>query len=459
MKVWAIILMLIVAVLAASPAKPRRTSKDVRRERQRTEQQIAATQKKIQKNQLETGRQLDRLSTIKTGMARQNDTIAVLSAQLDTINAEIRAITDSIGRLKARNEALRASYARTLRQIRTRRQGMSDLAFVFSAESFAQAWRRARHMRQTAKLHKTQAARLARSAAELDSAMAEAHTLRARQAARLNAINSRRKILSAEQTKADALVVSLRSQGRTLDRELRRRRDQAAALDRELDRVIEQEIRAAEEKARREEAARRAKAEAEAKAKAKAEAEAAKKKEAARKKAEKPAEKPAKPAPKPEPAKPAPKPKAEPKYTSQAENERALSGSFSANKGRLLFPVAGRYTIISGFGTSEHPELSKVKVDNLGIDIEVPSGAAARAIFQGVVSSIFRLEGYNNVVIVRHGSYLSVYAGLDRLNVKKGDPVRAGQTLGTVRTADTGTRLHFEIRHEKQKLNPIEWVK
>ena len=139
-----------------------------------------------------------------------------------------------------------------------------------------------------------------------------------------------------------------------------------------------------------------------------------------------------------------------------------MSGSFAANKGKLLFPVAGRYTITSNFGTYDHPDFAKVKMNNLGIDIEVPRGTSTRAVFDGVVSSIFRLDGYHSVVILRHGEYLTVYAGIDALAVKKGQSVKAGQTLGSLYSdPDDGgrTSLHFEIRHEKQKLNPVEWVK
>lgn len=139
-----------------------------------------------------------------------------------------------------------------------------------------------------------------------------------------------------------------------------------------------------------------------------------------------------------------------------------LTGDFAANKGKLPFPVAGRYTIISNLGTNTHPDLAKVKIDNLGIDIQVPPGTSARAVFDGVISSVFRLDGYNNVVIVRHGEYLTVYAGLDALAVRKGDKVHAGQNIGTIvvdHDDDDRTVLHFEVRREKQKLNPTEWVK
>ena len=82
--------------------------------------------------------------------------------------------------------------------------------------------------------------------------------------------------------------------------------------------------------------------------------------------------------------------------------------------------------------------------------------------FRGTVSSIFRLDGYNNIVILRHGAYLTVYAGIGELKVRKGEEVAAGQLLGTLAPDpddDNRPTLHFEIRQEKTKLNPTEWLR
>ena len=80
----------------------------------------------------------------------------------------------------------------------------------------------------------------------------------------------------------------------------------------------------------------------------------------------------------------------------------------------------------------------------------------------GTVTSIFMMPTYHNVIIVRHGGYLTVYAGLTNISVSKGQKVKAGQTLGTIWTnpdAGNRTELHFEVRHERTKLNPLEWVR
>ena len=89
-------------------------------------------------------------------------------------------------------------------------------------------------------------------------------------------------------------------------------------------------------------------------------------------------------------------------------------------------------------------------------------GTSARAVFAGKVSYIFKQDGFNSIVMVRHGRYITIYAGLATVAVKQGDSVKAGQTLGSIYSdPDDGnrTKLHFEIRNERQKLNPTQWVR
>lgn len=456
---------IVCAIPGLTVIEAKRTSKDVRRDKQKTEKQIVQTRKQIAENDRQTARQLSKLESIKADIALRNDTIEMLRARLDSVAAAIEIMNDSISSLERRESGLRENYARTLRSIRSRRQGMSDLSFIFSSKSFSQAWRRVRYLQDVAGAGAKQAKVLASAKEELAQAKESLEILRADEAKALNRQNVVQTALRTEQASANNIVNNLKKQGKSLQRELDRRKRQSQQLDKELDKIVEEEIRLAEERRRKEAAeAERKRKEAEARAKAAAE-------EKARAEAEKKAKEgaPGKNSPTPPPtvaAQPETKPstpqpkKEQPAFESEAEKDRRLTGSFAQNKGRLLFPVAGKYTIVSNFGTNELPEISKVKVDNLGIDIEVPKGAKARSVFEGVVSSIFRLDGYNNIVIVRHGEYLSVYAGIDALSVRKGDKVKAGQQLGAVSAiGDDRARLHFEIRHEKKKLNPSEWVK
>lgn len=114
------------------------------------------------------------------------------------------------------------------------------------------------------------------------------------------------------------------------------------------------------------------------------------------------------------------------------------------------------------FGRQQHPELKYVQTDNGGIDIESPAGTKARAVFDGKVSAVFRQDGFNTVVMVRHGNYLTIYVNLSEIYVSNGESVKAGQSIGKVFSDpedDNRTILHFEVRKEREKLNPQLWVK
>ena len=160
--------------------------------------------------------------------------------------------------------------------------------------------------------------------------------------------------------------------------------------------------------------------------------------------------------------KPAKKPAAPSKPSSQTANDTKLSGSFESNKGRLPAPVACRYKVVKPYGITKHPSLPKVMVENSGIDIEVPSGTQAQAVFDGEVTVVFRPSGYQTVIVVRHGKYLTVYGNLDNINVAKGDKVKRGQALGHIFSNpadDNRTILHFEVRNGRTKLDPSQWIR
>lgn len=132
--------------------------------------------------------------------------------------------------------------------------------------------------------------------------------------------------------------------------------------------------------------------------------------------------------------------------------DRQLSGSFANNKGRLPMPMSGR--IISHYGQYSVEGLHNVQLSNNGINIKGSPGAAVRSVFAGEVSAVFGFSG-TTVVMVRHGSYISVYCNLATVNVRKGQKVSARQSLGTV--SGDGI-LQFQLRKETAKLNPEQWL-
>ena len=134
--------------------------------------------------------------------------------------------------------------------------------------------------------------------------------------------------------------------------------------------------------------------------------------------------------------------------------DRKLSGSFERNRGRLPMPITGSYRIVSHFGQYNVEGLKNVKLDNKGINILGSPGASARSIFDGEVSAVFGFGG-TMVVMVRHGSYISVYCNLRSVSVHRGQHVSARQALGVVGEDNI---LQFQLRRGTAKLNPESWL-
>ena len=133
--------------------------------------------------------------------------------------------------------------------------------------------------------------------------------------------------------------------------------------------------------------------------------------------------------------------------------DRAMTGSFANNKGRLPMPVSGR--IVKRFGTYNVSGLSHVKLSSNGIAIKASAGSPVRSVFKGEVTSVSHVGG-STLVMVRHGAYISVYLNLGSVSVSKGQQVGTGQTLGTV---DSSGIFQFQLHKETQKLNPEQWLR
>lgn len=103
-----------------------------------------------------------------------------------------------------------------------------------------------------------------------------------------------------------------------------------------------------------------------------------------------------------------------------------------------------------------------VQYDNPGIDAETSPGASAVAVYGGKVSGVYMLDGFGTVVIVNHGGYYTVYGNLASAAVRVGDSVKQGQTLGRVGSEDGDSShgsIHFEVWRNREKLDPLGWIR
>lgn len=138
--------------------------------------------------------------------------------------------------------------------------------------------------------------------------------------------------------------------------------------------------------------------------------------------------------------------------------EQLVSTDFAKNKGKLPWPVEQGF-ISEKFGINIHPVFKQVKLSNDGITITTSKNADVRSVFEGVVSEIMFIPGYNNVVIIRHGNYLTVYSNLVEVFVKKGDAIKLKQVIGKLAASDKGnSTLNFQVWKDKDKLDPQLWL-
>ena len=139
-------------------------------------------------------------------------------------------------------------------------------------------------------------------------------------------------------------------------------------------------------------------------------------------------------------------------------NVLEITEGFEANIGKFEWPVRSGF-ISNRFGEHPHPILKNIKVKNDGIDIQTNRSSKVHAIYTGKVSTVAFIPGMNNVIIINHGEYYTLYAKLKNLKVEKGDIIKEDQIIADLVTNNDGiTQLQFQIWKNNIKLNPENWI-
>ena len=433
-------------------------------QRQKLQQQIKEQEKKLRTNQQDVKNRLQNLMMINTEIEGKRRTIDTIRRNIDTLNVEIDRLCQQLETLQDELNECKNRYVKSMRYLHRNKSNQSQLMFIFSADNLTQMVRRMRFMREYAAYQHVQGDEVKAQQEAVNNKFQEISVAKRQKTQLLVKGERERRDLEGKQTEQQNVVKSLQKEQRSIQNIIAQQKQKDAALNAQIDRLIAEEVarqkaRAAAEAKRRAEAEaarKRAAAEArkraeEARKKAEAEAAAAKTKEAreeARRRAMEHAKAEENARREEETAR-----KAEESLLTPAEDLR-ISGSFESNRGRLPIPITGAYRIVSHFGQYNVEGLHNVTLDNKGINIKGEAGAQARSIFDGEVSAVFSFGG-TVVVMVRHGSYISVYCNLSSVNVRRGQKVTTRQALGRVGQDNI---LQFQLRKETQKLNPESWL-
>lgn len=395
-------------VLLSANAGAQNNVDDMRARARAMQQQIAAKEKILLSSQKDLRSKMQNLDLLTAQIKERKALVAMLRKELDAINDSIATIDREVRLHEALVDSARSEYARSLRVARNYGSLRNKLLFIVSANDFNAMVRRYRYVRQYMNAHRDKAEELKIRIAALAAERALADSVRAEKQQTLALRNAQQHELELLEGEQRRLINDLRRDSNKVNKELKKQKQQLAAINKEIDRLINLEL------------AKRRKAKA-----------AAKKKGA----------------------------KGEGATSANTEVAK-LSGSFQQNKGKLPAPITGPYHLVSGFGLQNGVAgKGQVMVDNGGIILQGENGAQARCIFDGEVIVVYTREDYA-LVIVEHGKYMSVYCQLDKIHVKKGDKVKAGTIIGNVaKNASGHTRLLFQLYVDRKKVNPTNWLK
>ena len=415
-------------------AQSSRLIKELESKRGELQKQIADTESLLKNTKKDVGSQLNSLASLTGQIEERKRYILAINNDVEALERELSVLERQLRTLQRDLQDKKKKYESSVQYLYRNKSIEEKLMFIFSAKSLGQTYRRLRYVREYATYQRLQGEEILKKQEQIKKKRAELLQVKTAKENLLKEREDEKQKLEDQEKQKREMVANLQKKQKGLQSEINKKRREANQLNARIDKLIAEEIERARKRA----------------------AEEARREAAARKKSEAKEGKSTSASPGTETKK-----KAEPlEAYSMSKADRELSGNFVSNRGKLPMPISGPYIITSHYGQYAVEGLRNVKLDNKGIDIQGKPGAQARAIFDGKVAAVFQLNGLFNVLI-RHGNYISVYCNLSSASVKSGDTVSTKQAIGQgfSDASDNGrTVLHFQLRKEKDKLNPEPWL-
>lgn len=327
--------------------------------------------------------------------------IKITNQQANLLTRRIKLNQRSISDQQNDLEQLKAEYAKMIQKSYASKSLLNRLMFLFSSESFLQAYKRIQYLKQYARYRRKQG----KAIAEKTNLLKQLNeTLKKEKATKLALIEENREVqeqLEKERKQQEALIKTLKRKERTLAAQISKKERERKVIDREINRLIREAIAASNRVAG----------------------------------------------------------KSGKKTFELTPEAKLIATNFQANKGRLPWPLE-KGVVIQGFGRQRHPVVKTTTIQSNGVILATEPSAQVRSVFEGEVMSVIVIKGSNPSVLIRHGNFITLYTNLAKLYVKKGEKVKAKQTIGEVFTnRQTGkTQLQFGIFNNVKALNPKDWV-
>lgn len=377
---------------------------DLENKKKQLQKEIELTNELLAENKKNKKLSLNQLVTLNKKISAREELIATINSEIYLLDKQLKEKNKNIEKLQGELKKLKAEYAQMIYYAYKNQSSYSRLVFIFASRDFEQAYMRMKYLQQYSSYRKKQAEAITGKKKELNDKVIELESKKADKRVLLGSEVAEKQNLSDEKIEKEAIITGLQEQESELKEELEKKRKDAQKVQKAIQKIIENELAAAQKK-----------------------------------------------------DKAAGKPKSEKLQLTPESME--LSNSFATNKGKLPWPVA-KGIISEHFGTHPHPSMTNIEINNNGIDISTNNGSLARAVFDGEVTGVATIPGAGQIVIVRHGEYLSVYANLKDVYVKGGDKITTKQNIGTIMHDEdqSKTILHLEIWKAQTKLDPEDWL-
>ena len=398
MKNLKLIITSILLLTMVSVAVSAQDTKTFEQKKARLEREIAIIDKQLQENSSRSSSLMADLFLIRKNVANRKALVAESDKKIKDLNNQIYLIQKDINKMQARVDTLSAHYSKLLVSAYKNRDARVWYMYMFASENLGQAFRRFGYFRNLSSQLNRDAERIRQEQAKLEEEKARLGKMKAEAQAVRKERAAELERLSKEEKKADGIVRQLKKDRKKYQSQIAAKKKEVNALNREIERLIAEAMGGGT------------------------------------------------------------KTSASNKTKRRATVDMKLDAEFAKNKGKLPWPADG--PVVGRFGKHYHPVYKNLELpQNNGIDIALGKGTDIVAVFDGTVTQVITMPGYNQCVLLQHGNYFTFYCKLGKVSVKVGDKVRVGQTLGIVDTINGQTQLHFQVWQGGKPPNPANWLR
>ena len=364
----------------------------------RLEREIAIIDKQLAENASQSSSMLSDLTLIRKNISNRKSLVNEADRRVRQYSDSIYLAQREINRLQARIDTLTSHYAKLVRSAYKNRDARVWYMYMLASDNLGQAFRRFGYFRNLSSQMKSEAQDIRVMQEELEGKKQRLTAMKAEaEALKAERVKELEK-LKKDEAKADSVVKKLQKDKKKYQNQLASKKKEVNALNRQIAKLIEEAMKTDDPK---------------------------KQKSSSKK---------------------------------SAPVDMKLDGEFSKNKGKLPWPADG--PVVGTFGKHYHPVYKNLELpSNNGIDIAVAKGSEIKSVFDGVVTQIITMPGYNQCVLVQHGNYFTLYCKMKSVSVKVGDKVKTGQKVGTIDTINGQTQLHFEVWKSGDPQNPEKWLR